>query len=106
MKEYEDTGLSPEDVTDLMGSHAMAIGELAKTLKWIPVTERLPDKELWEYQKKYNEDNMEVLVMIKGAKEPTTLHYGDEGDFDDDEGNSWLVTHWMPLPEPPHEDTK
>ena len=73
--------------------------------KWIPVSERLPDKELWEYQKKYNQDNMEVLVMIKGAKEPTTLYYGDDGDFNDDEGNSWLVTHWMPLPEPPKDVT-
>lgn len=100
LKEYEDTGLSPEEVTDLMGSHAMAIGELAKLRKWIPVTERLPDKELWEYMKKYNQDNMEVLVMIKGAKEATTLYYDDDGDFCDDEGNAWLVTHWMPLPEP------
>lgn len=42
LKKYEDTGLSPDDVTDLMGSHAVAIGELAKMPKWIPVTERLP----------------------------------------------------------------
>lgn len=72
--------------------------------QWIPVTERLPDKELWEYMKKYNQDNMEVLVMIKGAKEATTLYYDDDGDFCDDEGNAWLVTHWMPLPEPVKED--
>lgn len=25
LKKYEDTGLSPEDVTDLMGSHAMGL---------------------------------------------------------------------------------
>ena len=84
-----------------LAEHLIANGVTIQ--QWTPVTERLPDKELWEYQKKYNQDNMEVLVMIKGAKEPTTLYYGDDGDFNDDEGNSWLVTHWMPLPETPKE---
>ena len=46
LKEYEDTGLSPEDVADLMASHAMAICELAKMPKWIPVVERLPENEV------------------------------------------------------------
>ena len=72
--------------------------------RWIPVTERLPDKEFWEYQKKYGQDNMEVLVMIKGAKVATTLYYDDEGDFSDDNGDTWLVTHWQPMPNPPKEE--
>lgn len=75
-----------------------------KQLCWIPVTERLPDKELWEYQKKYDQDNMEVLVMIKGAKEATTLYYDSDGDFNDENGESWLVTHWQPMPKPPKEE--
>jgi len=72
--------------------------------RWIPVTERLPDKELLEYQKKYDQDNMEVLVMIKGAKEATTLYYDNEGDFIDENDDAWLVTHWQPMPKPPKED--
>ena len=84
---YENTGLEPEEISP----------------KWIPVTERLPDKEFWEYQKKYGQDNMEVLVMIKGAKEATTLYYDVDGDFSDENGDTWLVTHWQPLPEPPKE---
>lgn len=68
---------------------------------WIPVTERPPDKEYWEHQKKYGQDQMEVLVMIKGARTATTLYYDDDGDFIDDTGDAWLVTHWMPLPQPP-----
>ena len=71
--------------------------------KWIPVTERLPDKEYWEYQKKYSQDKMEVLVMIKGAFIPTTLYFDVDGDFIDDDGDSWLVTHWQPMPEPTKE---
>lgn len=72
--------------------------------KWIPVTDRLPDKEFWEYQEKYGQDNMEVLVMIKGARAATTLYYDDEGDFCDEDGATWLVTHWQPMPRPPKED--
>ena len=73
--------------------------------RWIPVTERLPDKELWEHQKLYDDD-LEVLVMIKGAKKATTLYYNEEGEFYAPDGNGatfYKVTHWMPLPEPPKE---
>ena len=33
LAEYEDTGLMPNDVLDLIGSHGMAILELAETKK-------------------------------------------------------------------------
>ena len=59
--------------------------------KWIPVTERLPEKE-------------EVVLCHCRANIIETLAYYDE---------SWqgysgrymkgFVTHWMPLPEPPKE---
>lgn len=87
-------------------SHILVDPETVEWLeseKWIPVTERMPDKELWEYQKKYGQNNMEVLVMIEGAKAATTLFFDDEGDFIDENDNAWLVTHWMPMPEPPKE---
>ena len=76
---------------------------------WIPVTERLPDKEFWEHQARYEDEDLEVLVMIKGAKLPTMLYYNDEGEFyayDMTDGGQtfYLVTHWMSLPEPPEED--
>lgn len=74
---------------------------------WIPVTDRLPDKEFWEFQKQYEDEDLEVQVMIKGAKRPTTLYYNDEGEFysmDGDGPTFYLVTHWAPLMEPPKED--
>lgn len=97
LKEYEDTGLSPEDVTDLMGSHAMAIGELAKTLKWIPVTERLPENFVSVLG--YMTDAgpfppvRECYTIGKAFYFPALLDVHP-------------VSHWMPLPEPPKEDTK
>lgn len=65
--------------------------------RWIPVEERLPQK-IDEYN-----------VMIEGAKSPTTLWYlygyGRWCEIVDDEmGETYAVTHWMPLPDPPGKD--
>lgn len=56
--------------------------------KWIPVTERLPD------------DMKRVLVYskIQGIRTDFLCHYGS-GWY-----RTTLVTHWMPLPEPPKEE--
>lgn len=74
--------------------------------RWIPVTERLPDKEFWEHQKLFEDEDLEVQVMIKGAKRATTLLYNAEGEFYEmnaDGPTFYLVTHWAPLMEPPKE---
>lgn len=105
---YEDTGLTPKDVVDLMGNHGMALSELAKVPQWIPVTERLPEAERIAYQEKYNTDEpVEVLVMIEGATEPTALFYGGRGSFFDfvgDETIFYPVTSWRPMPAAPKEE--
>ena len=47
---------------------------------------------------------MEYIVMIKGGANATTLLFDGEDWFDeaeDGEQNFYIVTHWMPLPEPP-----
>ena len=64
--------------------------------EWIPVTERLPEK--WG----------EYLVMIEGDKTSTTLYYewADKYWFDFPNGRKFVVTHWMPVPEPPKEDAE
>ena len=63
--------------------------EHAKHL-WIPVTERLPEKYI------------RVLVYSKATR------MGRGIDFTNADGN-WFstqkVSHWMPLPEPPKEET-
>lgn len=78
------------------GVHAMAI------LPWVTASERLPDAELEEYQKKYPRSEIEVIAVIKGKNEATALFYNGEG-FEDCCGNTYEVTHWMPLPEPPED---
>lgn len=59
--------------------------------KWIPVTERLPER------------GQEIIVYVKNIVKPIVHPYQFwQQDFD-----SFLrVTHWMPMPEPPKEETK
>lgn len=86
LADYEDTGLTPEEIEKLRGQPS----------RWIPVEERLP--EVWR-----NDETAELVnYMIYSP------------DFGVDIGNyhakakKWLcmalpctVTHWAPLPEPP-----
>lgn len=61
---------------------------VANKPRWIPVTERLPEKNEW------------VLVRSKFVKTRT--------DFISNDGHWHMtpaVTHWMPLPQPPKEET-
>ena len=82
---YEDTGLAPEEV---------------QQMRWIPVEERLPEKE-----------NAQVL-MTDGegwyiSSRNNMVRFLDcEGIFIPGKtGAGVKVTHWMHLPQPPKEET-
>lgn len=81
---YEDTGLTPEEV---------------QQMRWIPVEERLPEKE-----------NAQVL-MTDGegcyiSSRNNMVRFLDcEGIFIPGKAGAGVkVTHWMPLPQPPKEE--
>ena len=65
--------------------------------KWISVNERLP------------EENFEVLMLFKHNM--AVGWYGGEGDWYSNTDDGYYAscdgepTHWMPLPEPPKEET-
>jgi hypothetical protein len=70
---------------------------------WIPVSERLPDR------------NVNVLVCIPAADEKIYIASLDEGGmwFSSDPaadayslGEHGAPSHWMPLPAPPREDKR
>lgn len=67
--------------------------------KWIPVTERLP---------LYGEDVLAVRTYGDGEKcrEVLMAHIAV---WNEETGEKWWnttnITHWMPLPEPPKEET-
>lgn len=97
------TEYGEETIAELV-DHLLANGVTVQ--QWIPVTERLPDKEFWEHQKRFEDEDLEVQVMIKGALRPTTLLYNAEGEFYEQHSDGqtfYLVTHWAPLMDPPKE---
>ena len=80
----------------------------ADAMKWIPVTERLPEdgdqclvtvKYKYAYEKEYSIDVDVATYRPEGGY----IDYWDTYN-DWNEGQQYLhVTHWMPLPEPPEE---
>lgn len=58
--------------------------------RWIPVTERLPEK------------NTAVIAVTDNGIVFQCLYAYDGWDLW--EGNEVHITHWMPLPEPPKEE--
>ena len=105
LKDYEDTGLSPEEVesvNDFEKSQTYrAIAELQEERekhRWIPVTEKLPEPETY------------ILVSFDNCTLPdiATYRVGDDGSgafYQGDEDYMYLsvglfVNAWMPLPKP------
>ena len=90
-----------EELSKLLDEETEYATALAcNVLQWIPVTERLPDM------------HVEVLVCTEDYGK-TELGFLTDAVWD---GAGWLetwerktylatVTHWMPLPEPPKEET-
>ena len=72
--------------------------------KWIPVTERLPEKAFPEAFPKYPYSNW-MLIYHSGGKTIDFARYCvDDKEWHDDFGEVVTdVTHWMPLPELPKE---
>lgn len=62
---------------------------------WIPVSERLPDKNGWYMV--YTKNKGDIARRTNKAQFYYQSWHGNGGRWDN-------VTHWMPLPEPPQEE--
>ena len=77
---YHDKYIQNGELADYLIANGVTVQ------KWIPVSERLPEKE------------MEVIVYTGNILKPSVFCY----HFWTADLLSWQsVTHWMPLPEPP-----
>ena len=69
--------------------------------RWIPVTERLPEKN--------DDGSVNVVLVTNGYLQHMAYfangnwHFAESGEMK--ETMFYAVTHWMPLPEPPEEVT-
>lgn len=94
-KEYE--AFWEKEASEALRRFQVAI---ASKPQWIPVTERLPDVE--------EDVNVAVLTSIRGKRIRTvTTDYINTAGMWDAASCDWRheVTHWMPLPDPPKEET-
>lgn len=70
-------------------------------MDWIPCSERLPEKDgrylcVWI-------DNDVAMFLFSNKHFRLSRHFSfDTGEIDTDEIDS-IITHWMPLPEPPED---
>ena len=66
-------------------------------MEWIKVEDRLPGKGTWSGDR--------VLVYTEEGYTHTGFYEGEEaGEWWDKFNDSGLITHWMPLPDPPKGD--
>ena len=87
-------------LVDFLANHGVTVQE------WISVDDRLPIEEAKAHEQEWPGEYPEFIVMIERGSLPTTLYY-------DLKENEWFrintaleretykVTHWMPIPEPP-----
>lgn len=75
--------------------------------EWISVKERLPEKDGWYlvYAPRYW-GNSKIYGLDGLAYSNFKHNYKDHWGIERGTGRGWpgIVTHWMPLPDPPKED--
>ena len=85
---YEDTGLTPEEV---------------QAMRWIPVEERLPKPEFKDQQRGFY-----LVTLSNGVVKELIYEFRHYDNMMFDVGwhdTAFPVTHWMPLPKAPKEDS-
>ena len=76
-----------ERLTNRCARYAEEIAVLQERTRWVPVEERLPDQCL------------DVLVRYRDKH--ILMGTAECDDWIDEDFEDGLITHWMPLPEPP-----
>lgn len=109
LTELRDERHRHDRYVDFELAQAEELRMLKEKTRWIPVSERCPDKE-WMDHGEQTGRILEVIVKIEYAKTATTLFYdGHDGFYncgEDGEKIYYPVSHWMLLPENPKKESE
>ena len=68
--------------------------------QWTPVEDRLPEVDVDVEEIIEDDDCPEYIVTVDGASESTVLKYSPDGTWFDENGYTYDVVAWRPLPSP------
>lgn len=103
LKDYEDTGASPDGIADLVENYAKAMTLLAGQIEehsWIPVEERLPEEDEYVLM---SFENFTLPIIGRYEKDNDgggAWYAGDADGCDTCSSQNLFVNAWMPLPKP------
>ena len=106
LHEYEDTGLSPEEINSLNtfdGSQGVKYLKLyqeeQRKHRWIPVSEQLPEEGQYILLS-FSNFTLPAVGRYESDKNGGAFYLGDCDEEDTCIANDLYVNAWMPLPEP------
>ena len=99
LAQYEDLGLTPEQIREVDRLYAEKCREVAELKKspWIPITERLPED--FDSVFACDRDGYTDIAWGWYVKDKWKWHTGDDVNCDD-------IIAWIPLPKPYTESVK
>ena len=115
LADYEDTGLTPEQIGQLQEMYMEKCRELAEERKrheWIPCSERMPEEHDSIFEKfkgtykwrsamfEKMSDNVNVTVEFEDGVRMSMKGYTVDGKWKPDTAVKCRVIAWMPLPSP------
>lgn len=108
LRDYENTGLSPEEVERVNDFSESQVARLMKELqnerekhRWIPVGERLP--EFGEYVM-ISFSNFSLPIIGKCDRDEEGIMWFAGNELESLVSHNLFVNAWQPLPEPYEED--
>ena len=81
--------------------------DVAPVRRWIPVTERLPDNKEhdWVLAQVVEKNGFMHIPKVMEYRQSKNDWYEETYGWLSEHNGVFTVTHWMPLPEPPKEET-
>jgi hypothetical protein len=100
LRELDEAQSVTQDVTQ----SAVNVSD-TNVVKWIPVTERLPDNKEhdWVLAQVVEDNGFMHIPKVMEYRQQRNDWFEETYGWLSEHNGAFIVTHWMPLPEPPKE---